>query len=547
MRRVRDSLLTDGLPVWTDETLNPGTRSWRKEIEKALEDADCLVVILSPGSKNSEWVTAEMDYAEAHDKRIFPVLAVGDVKTAIPFGYITAQWVDIRDKAQYEPEIQKLIFTVRAHMGLETLAREQQTHMADTDTQLRRPNPPETTPTVNPRVFPDSVAKAIMVLQNRENKWWRRVDALTRLGDLRDAAALPVLQAYLTDKDVDVQRAAEKAIEMINQGTKLSSEPPRPTFLPDEKPPATSDIVKKSVKMVVTGSSAALRREFIQAISEIEVVSNDRRVRLENERATVAMDYGQISVDSDLVIYLFGSPGEREFAYVWEALTEGMLGFVVLIDGNQPSSFREAKGILENYMAHSPVPFVIAVDASTDDAWQPNDVRIALRLPEYVKVLPCVVSDHQSVKNVLLELSYLIFDASDWTGAAAPVADGTQKRLALVVEDDTEVGQLVFLTLTQHGVDAYHVTNGQLALHYLETHKPDLIILDIAMPGMSGWDLLEIMKANFPDWRCPVIVLTAFDDSANMMIGKLQDRVVRYLNKPFDPAVLMQAVNQALG
>lgn len=547
MRQVRDSLVADGLPVWTDETLFPGTRSWRKEIEKALEDADCLVVILSPGSKSSEWVTAEMDYAEAHDKRIFPVLAAGDKKTAIPFGYITAQWVDIRNKSQYEPEIQKLIFTVRVHMGLETLAREQETQMPDTETQLRRPSAPESQPSMmSSRTLPESVAKAIIVLQNRESKWWRRVDAITRLGELRDAVALPVLQAYLTDKDVDVRRAAEKAIERINRGNKAQTEPRRPTFLPGEKLPAESDSIKKSVKMVITGPSSALRRTFIQSISEIEVVSNDRRVRLENERATVAMDYGQISVDSDLVIYLFGSPGERHFAYVWEALTEGMLGFVLLIDGNQPSSFREAKAILENFMAYSPVPFVIAVEDSTDDAWQPNDVRIALRLPHYVKVLPCAVSDHQSVKNVLLELSYLIFDASDWTGASAPVADGSQKRTALVVEDDADVGRLIYMTLTQNGVDAHHVTNGRLALDYLQSQRPDLMILDIAMPGMSGWDVLEIMKANMPDVRCPVIVLTAFDDSANMLIGKLQEQVVRYLNKPFDPTVLMEAVNHAL-
>ncbi|HEX2907062.1 MAG TPA: toll/interleukin-1 receptor domain-containing protein, partial [Phototrophicaceae bacterium] len=118
MHRVRDSLRADGLEVWTDENLAPGTRSWKSAIESALENASCLVVILSPDSKKSAWVREEMNYAEAQNIRIFPLLARGEAKTAVPFGFITAQWVDIRQENDFVSGMQKLAFTVRVHLGM---------------------------------------------------------------------------------------------------------------------------------------------------------------------------------------------------------------------------------------------------------------------------------------------------------------------------------------------------------------------------------------------------------------------------------------------
>src|SRR5262249_9184032 len=79
MERIRDDLRSKGLTVWTDENLKPGTSSWKDAIEKAIENAGCVVVILSPDAKQSEWVKKEIDYAvEVCDLRIFPVLVRGD-------------------------------------------------------------------------------------------------------------------------------------------------------------------------------------------------------------------------------------------------------------------------------------------------------------------------------------------------------------------------------------------------------------------------------------------------------------------------------------
>ncbi|MBN1978621.1 MAG: ATP/GTP-binding protein [Anaerolineae bacterium] len=177
----------------------------------------------------------------------------------------------------------------------------------------------------------------------------------------------------------------------------------------------------QTVKMVVTGPFSAGKTEFIQAISEIDVVATERKISRPEERVkdqtTVAMDFGRITVDDDLVLYLFGTPGQRRFDFMWEILSEGMLGFIVLLDSVRPETFREARSILDTFRSYAPVPYVVAANKQDlDDAWQPEDLRIALRIPGDVKVLPCVATDRESVKNVLLELLYSILEAMDGEG-----------------------------------------------------------------------------------------------------------------------------------
>lgn len=116
MRRVQGTLHTAGVRVWVDEQgLEPGTMSWKQAIQQAIEQASCLVVILSPDSKQSRWVQAELDYAESQSKKIFPILARGDKSSAVPFGYTMAQWVDIQ--TDYDGEINKLVIAVRKFLS----------------------------------------------------------------------------------------------------------------------------------------------------------------------------------------------------------------------------------------------------------------------------------------------------------------------------------------------------------------------------------------------------------------------------------------------
>ena len=171
----------------------------------------------------------------------------------------------------------------------------------------------------------------------------------------------------------------------------------------------------QTVKMVVTGPFNSGKTAFIQSVSEIDVVSTERKISTEAERiketTTVAMDFGRITVDDDLVLYLFGTPGQKRFDFMWEILSEGMLGFVVMVDSARPETFREARGILQTFRAYAPTPYVVAANKQDlDDAWEVEDLRIALGLDSKVKMLPCVANNREQVKAVLLELLYSILE-----------------------------------------------------------------------------------------------------------------------------------------
>ena len=174
------------------------------------------------------------------------------------------------------------------------------------------------------------------------------------------------------------------------------------------------------VKMVITGPFSAGKTEFIRSISEIGAVTTDETISRDapeygvKPQTTVAMDFGRITVDDDLVLYLFGTPGQRRFDFMWEILAEGMLGFVVVVDSARPETFREAKSILETFRAYAPTPYVVAANKQDHpEAWAPNDLRIALRIDDHIKLLRCVATEKESVKNVLLELLYAILDEMD--------------------------------------------------------------------------------------------------------------------------------------
>jgi signal recognition particle receptor subunit beta len=169
--------------------------------------------------------------------------------------------------------------------------------------------------------------------------------------------------------------------------------------------------------MVVTGPFSAGKTEFIRSVSEIDVVSTERKItdvtsRVKRE-TTVAMDFGRITVDADLVLYLFGTPGQKRFDFMWEILSEGMLGFVVLVDSVRPETFREARRILDIFRTYAGTPYVVAANKQDmEDAWSPEDLRIALKIRPNVKMLPCVAKDKESVKKVLLELLYIILETA---------------------------------------------------------------------------------------------------------------------------------------
>src|ERR1700744_3926655 len=97
-----------------------------------------------------------------------------------------------------------------------------------------------------------------------------------------------------------------------------------------------------ALKIVVTGPFAAGKTTLIRTISEITVLSTEKGItdatRSRKSDTTVAIDFGRIRIDRDLVLYLFGTPGQDRFDFMWEILGEGMLGYVLLVDATPPDS-----------------------------------------------------------------------------------------------------------------------------------------------------------------------------------------------------------------
>lgn len=179
---------------------------------------------------------------------------------------------------------------------------------------------------------------------------------------------------------------------------------------------------RRSVKMVVTGPFSAGKTTLIQTISEVTVLSTERRVSDRTAsvkgNTTVAMDFGRLSIDDELSLYLFGTPGQQRFDFMWEILAEGMLGFVVIVDAADPSTFEEAAGILAFFRDRATVPYVIAANKVPDDPEDSVDrVRDLLRVPDPVRVVACDARDRESVKDVLLALLHTVLEEVD---AAVP-------------------------------------------------------------------------------------------------------------------------------
>lgn len=166
----------------------------------------------------------------------------------------------------------------------------------------------------------------------------------------------------------------------------------------------------QAIKIVITGSYAAGKTQFIRTISDIETVSTDYSVTLDEERqlkreTTVALDFGTIAINEKVNLYLFGTPGQERFDFMWEHLTIGCLGYVVMVDSTRPGHFAETKRLMTRFTEITDAPFIVAANKQDDEAALPvSYVRRRLGVPIEIPILPCVATDRSSVKSVLLGL-----------------------------------------------------------------------------------------------------------------------------------------------
>lgn len=128
----------------------------------------------------------------------------------------------------------------------------------------------------------------------------------------------------------------------------------------------------------------------------------DDNVGVESKTATtVAMDFGRISISDELILYLFGTPGQERFWFLWNGLFEGALGAVVLIDTRRLEVSFDVIGRLEE----RGVPFVVAVNTFPDAPKHPVEaLRSALDLPDEVPMIDCDARLRASSRDVLMTL-----------------------------------------------------------------------------------------------------------------------------------------------
>jgi DNA-binding response OmpR family regulator len=110
----------------------------------------------------------------------------------------------------------------------------------------------------------------------------------------------------------------------------------------------------------------------------------------------------------------------------------------------------------------------------------------------------------------------------------------------LLVEDDEQIANMIMYTFQHAGLPAAHVDNGRAAIEFLDEWKPDLIVLDLMLPEVSGWQVLEYAQGKYGN-DVKVIVTTARSDPANKLTGKLH-LVAKYMVKPFNPQDLVTTI-----
>jgi signal recognition particle receptor subunit beta len=168
-----------------------------------------------------------------------------------------------------------------------------------------------------------------------------------------------------------------------------------------------------ATKIVVAGGFGVGKTTLVTAVSEITPLQTEAMMTAASEgmddlsetpdklTTTVAMDFGRITLDNDLVLYLFGTPGQQRFWFMWDDLVRGAIGAIVLVDTRRLEDCFPAL----DYFESSGMPYVVAVNQfDGSERFDPEDVREALTIPAHIPVMIMDARRRISVIEALLAL-----------------------------------------------------------------------------------------------------------------------------------------------